>query len=307
MKDAIRTQRGSVIGPVIATLVVIGLVAVAGFQLHRARERLIDENDSLAADLSASQARVAELRSQLETEQAARVEVEAAAKAAADQAARQHDEARERQEALDGRIRELETSVREHEQRVASAEQARAKVESTLARESELREALDQELAGVREQLRQRDAALADRMPAGAPEGAGLADVRGSTRTPETPSSAPEAAAPASGPASAAKLRLDDEEERAREPFDTPPKPVDLVSPQYPSALKDQGTGGEVTVAFTVDTSGRVQDVEVREASNPEFGEAALEAVRRWRFKPAMRDGEPVEVRIAQKLTFNSR
>ncbi len=68
------------------------------------------------------------------------------------------------------------------------------------------------------------------------------------------------------------------------------------AQPVYPQAAKDAGIEGEVTLIYTVTASGQVDDVRVLESSPAEvFDEAALAAVRSWRYRPLRRrDGEPL-------------
>lgn len=78
----------------------------------------------------------------------------------------------------------------------------------------------------------------------------------------------------------------------------SPNRPVQLVSgsgPVYPPAAKAAGVEGAVVIRYSVAADGRVVNARV-ESADPEgvFEEAALKAVRSWRYNPAVRDGEPV-------------
>ena len=55
---------------------------------------------------------------------------------------------------------------------------------------------------------------------------------------------------------------------------------------------------------LTIDTDGRVSEVEVAEGAGNGFDEAATEAARRFRFEPARRDGEPIVARIRYRYVF---
>lgn len=65
------------------------------------------------------------------------------------------------------------------------------------------------------------------------------------------------------------------------------------ASPVYPSAAKSMRTTGIVRVEVTVDESGEVADVQ-KTSGPPLLQAAAKDAVRKWRFKPFIRDGQPV-------------
>jgi TonB family protein len=80
------------------------------------------------------------------------------------------------------------------------------------------------------------------------------------------------------------------------------PAPFICPAPAYPAAA----TGiGNATVAFTVTATGTVTNATLKDATSPEFGEAALKAVSQWRFLPRIKDGQPVATKVALPLTFN--
>ncbi len=67
------------------------------------------------------------------------------------------------------------------------------------------------------------------------------------------------------------------------------------VKPRYPESARRRGIEGTVLLKMRITAQGRVEDVQVvRSAGYPEMDESAIEAVRRWRFEPARRNGEPV-------------
>jgi TonB family protein len=81
--------------------------------------------------------------------------------------------------------------------------------------------------------------------------------------------------------------------------------PIKEVAPHYPiCALKNKITG-LVTIAFTVDRQGRVQDEHVIDAHPAKlFNDAALYALSQWRFNPTMDHGKPVKRRATQAFKF---
>ncbi len=85
-------------------------------------------------------------------------------------------------------------------------------------------------------------------------------------------------------------------------------KRVRMVSPSYPDAARKRGIEGWVELAFTVQTNGTVDQVEVRNASPADvFDDAAIRAVRQWRFEPVERNGEKVEQRAMVRLKFSQQ
>ena len=77
------------------------------------------------------------------------------------------------------------------------------------------------------------------------------------------------------------------------------------VQPVYPEAARKRGIEGWVELAFTVTPNGTVEDVEVRNASPANvFEDAAMRAIRGWRFEPVERNGEKVAQRAMVRLRF---
>ncbi len=77
------------------------------------------------------------------------------------------------------------------------------------------------------------------------------------------------------------------------------------VNPVYPEAARKRGVEGWVELAFTVMPNGTVDDVEVRNASPANvFDDAAMRAIRQWRFEPVERNGEKIPQRAMVRLKF---
>lgn len=72
----------------------------------------------------------------------------------------------------------------------------------------------------------------------------------------------------------------------------------------YPGALAKSATAGAAEIEYFVDTTGYAQLPRIVASSAPEFGYAAVHAVARWRFKPPLKDGKPVIVRVRQTIPF---
>jgi TonB family protein len=76
--------------------------------------------------------------------------------------------------------------------------------------------------------------------------------------------------------------------------------------PVYPYDALIASVSGEATVQFTVTNRGRVEDLEVRSATRPEFGLALAAALATWQFEPANRDGQYVPVTLLKHQTFTA-
>lgn len=77
------------------------------------------------------------------------------------------------------------------------------------------------------------------------------------------------------------------------------------VEPTYPAASRRAGEKGTVLLRVLVDGSGRPKDVQVARTSGfSRLDEAAIDAVRRWRFQAAMNAGRPIETWTQVSITF---
>ena len=77
------------------------------------------------------------------------------------------------------------------------------------------------------------------------------------------------------------------------------------VKPVYPEEALRAGLEGLVVLEAIVDERGRVgHDIKVVRSLGRGFDEAAVAAVRQWRFRPATRDGKPIKVRRIFPILF---
>jgi len=87
---------------------------------------------------------------------------------------------------------------------------------------------------------------------------------------------------------------------------DEAPTPLRTFAPDYPAALRAAKVNGVVSIVLVVDESGEVLAAEVGKTTHEEFKEPALDAVRRWKFKPAKLDGRPVKVKVTIPVRFTA-
>lgn len=75
--------------------------------------------------------------------------------------------------------------------------------------------------------------------------------------------------------------------------------------PEYPDRALNDRIGGSVTVEYVVDKKGYTKNVHVVE-STPQgiFDRSAVDAIRRWRYRPAQYNGQPVEVPVRTRIRF---
>lgn len=79
---------------------------------------------------------------------------------------------------------------------------------------------------------------------------------------------------------------------------------VQRVVAAYPMHAREDEVEGDVGVEIVVDREGRVVDARVTHPAGHGFDEAALAAVRGYRFSPAQREGRPVRVRMPWTVQF---
>jgi TonB family protein len=99
-----------------------------------------------------------------------------------------------------------------------------------------------------------------------------------------------------------------------------PPKPMRLrvstgvaeglkihdVTPRYPAEARQQRIQGDVLLQATIDTKGNLVKLKVVQG-DPILVEAAVDAVKKWRYRPYLLKGEPVEVETTIRIQFHMR
>lgn len=88
--------------------------------------------------------------------------------------------------------------------------------------------------------------------------------------------------------------------------LDQKPRPLFQTAPTYPAAVRQRKTGGSVFLMVTVDAQGNVTKVDVEKASDRELEAPAVEAVRKWKFEPGMRDGKKVPFKMRLPIKFSA-
>lgn len=89
--------------------------------------------------------------------------------------------------------------------------------------------------------------------------------------------------------------------------------PLIRTTPNYPSRALQRGLEGFVELSFTVDRFGSVIDpVVINAVPDGVFDRAALQSISKWRYSPAMNNGQPVETydvrhRIVFQMDPNSQ
>jgi len=82
------------------------------------------------------------------------------------------------------------------------------------------------------------------------------------------------------------------------------PEAITKVSPEYPDIARQSSMEGTVVVQALVGKDGKVKDTKVVK-SVPVLDDAAVAAVKRWVFKPALSNNKPVAVWVAVPVKFS--
>lgn len=84
------------------------------------------------------------------------------------------------------------------------------------------------------------------------------------------------------------------------------PVPLRKVDPRYPPALFSAKVEGEVILYAIIRQDGSVDSIQVIKSLEPELDRNAMEALARWRFKPAERAGQPVDLEAVVTIPFRA-
>lgn len=135
--------------------------------------------------------------------------------------------------------------------------------------------------------------------------GLSAATVSGAIATPNEAASSPAPVAAANGSA-----------DHTQEQQQVPPKKVRIggniaqknletkVNPRYPPSAKAAGIQGTVVLDATITTEGVPVDLRVVSSPSNDLTQASIDAVRQWRYRPTLLNGEPVEVETTININF---
>lgn len=93
-----------------------------------------------------------------------------------------------------------------------------------------------------------------------------------------------------------------------RNPIDlVGPVPLRKVDPRYPPALASAQVQGEVVLYAIIRRDGSVDSIQLVRGVDPQLDHNAMEALSRWKFRPAERHGTPVELEAVVRIPFRIR
>jgi TonB family protein len=83
----------------------------------------------------------------------------------------------------------------------------------------------------------------------------------------------------------------------------TEPRLISSTRPAYPTLAKQSNTEGDVIIAADIDATGKV--VAAKATAGPMYlRQAAVDAVRNWKYEPATLNGKPTSAEISVKIQF---
>jgi len=83
------------------------------------------------------------------------------------------------------------------------------------------------------------------------------------------------------------------------------PRAIYQPEPEFSEEARKAKYQGVCTLELVVGTDGRPSNIRVASSLGMGLDEKAIEAVKNWRFEPAMKDGHPVRVEIAVEVDFH--
>jgi TonB family protein len=84
----------------------------------------------------------------------------------------------------------------------------------------------------------------------------------------------------------------------------TAPTIIKSPQPGYTKAARNAKIAGTVVLWLVVSSKGLPEQIRVQKSLDPGLDQNAVNAVRKWKFRPAMKDGVPVAVTINVEVNF---
>ncbi|GEM_PF-7020623 len=83
-----------------------------------------------------------------------------------------------------------------------------------------------------------------------------------------------------------------------------PPEPINPVPPEYPRELLRTGIQGVVVLEVNIFNDGEIRKITIKKSLSDGLDEAAINAVKKWKFKPGRADGKPVDTSVIIPVEF---
>jgi TonB family protein len=105
------------------------------------------------------------------------------------------------------------------------------------------------------------------------------------------------------------KKKIEELEKGAVKAWNTvnPPRLLHRVDPVYPPEAKKAQLAGSVVLNVRTDGQGNVQQVMVLRSSDAIFNQAAIDAVKQWKYEPYIQEGRPTDLVFTVNVRFNPK
>jgi periplasmic protein TonB len=84
----------------------------------------------------------------------------------------------------------------------------------------------------------------------------------------------------------------------------TPPRPTYAPDPEYSDKARKKKLNGTVILSFVVGADGLPRDIKIKKGLSSDLDKNATECLKKWKFTPGMKDGQPVAVALDVEMTF---
>ena len=84
----------------------------------------------------------------------------------------------------------------------------------------------------------------------------------------------------------------------------TPPRIIYFSDPKFPPDAPKGEFSGITKVSILIDTNGNPQQIHVEQSLGPNFDKTTIAAAEKFRFKPALKNGKSVPVKICVEINY---
>ena len=102
------------------------------------------------------------------------------------------------------------------------------------------------------------------------------------------------------------ELRANSDAPRGTSPDLSGPAPLRKVDPKYPPTLINDHVEGEVVLYAVIRRDGSVDSIQLVRGIDEQLDANAMNAFSQWKFRPAMLQGEPVELEAIVHIPFHA-
>jgi protein TonB len=85
------------------------------------------------------------------------------------------------------------------------------------------------------------------------------------------------------------------------------PRPIYAPDPDFPEKARKEHPKEKIVLRLVVGSNGLPRDIRVQSSLSPELDEAATNAVKKWKFAPATKDGQPAAVKIDVEIMLGPK